>query len=108
MQLLKTKLSILVALGLSSVVISSNLQAQNFYKWVDKNGSTHYTLSPPPAYAKKITKVRTYYDQVSPSLVTAPQQTTPNTEAQNSARNTTTTTEIGQRITLPPPQDNVR
>lgn len=34
--------------------------AQNFYKWVDAKGSTHYTATPPPNSAKKKGKVETY------------------------------------------------
>ncbi|WP_416202709.1 DUF4124 domain-containing protein [Acinetobacter sp. ANC 3813] len=34
--------------------------AQNFYKWVDVKGSTHYTATPPPNSAKKKGKVETY------------------------------------------------
>lgn len=34
--------------------------AQNFYKWVDAKGSTHYTATPPPKSAQKKGKVETY------------------------------------------------
>lgn len=34
--------------------------AQNFYKWVDANGSTHYTAAPPPKSAQKKGKIETY------------------------------------------------
>ena len=34
--------------------------AQNFYKWVDAKGSTHYTATPPPKSASKKGKVETY------------------------------------------------
>lgn len=33
--------------------------AEDFYKWVDQNGSTHYTKSPPPKNAKNKSKVQT-------------------------------------------------
>ena len=34
--------------------------AQNFYKWVDAKGSTHYTSTPPPKSAQKKGKVDTH------------------------------------------------
>jgi hypothetical protein len=30
---------------------------QDFYKWVDAKGSTHYTATPPPSNAKKKSKI---------------------------------------------------
>lgn len=44
-----------LALGLSSVA-----SAQNFYRWVDANGSTHYTTTPPPKGSKNVGKVTTF------------------------------------------------
>ena len=41
-------------------VSTQNAMAQNFYKWVDAKGSTHYTITPPPNSAKKKGKVETY------------------------------------------------
>ena len=34
--------------------------AKQYYKWVDANGSTHYTTTPPPKNVKKQGKVETY------------------------------------------------
>lgn len=34
--------------------------AQDFYKWIDKNGTTHYTKNPPPKGAKSVDSVNTY------------------------------------------------
>ncbi|ESK39664.1 hypothetical protein P256_01346 [Acinetobacter nectaris CIP 110549] len=39
------KISLLVLIPLS---ISSIAYAQDFYKWTDSTGSTHYTTTPPP------------------------------------------------------------
>ena len=39
---------------------NSVIYAQDFYKWVDANGSTHYTLSPPPHNTKKLGSISTY------------------------------------------------
>ncbi|MCH7330752.1 DUF4124 domain-containing protein [Acinetobacter modestus] len=33
---------------------------QDFYKWVDASGSTHYSATPPPSSAKKLGSVSTY------------------------------------------------
>lgn len=38
---------------------NANIYAKEFYKWVDANGSTHYTDTPPPKSTKQ-TKVNTY------------------------------------------------
>ena len=32
---------------------STQNHAQQYYKWVDANGSTHYTTTPPPKGAKR-------------------------------------------------------
>ena len=39
---------------------STQNHAQQYYKWVDANGSTHYTTTPPPKGAKRLKKVSTY------------------------------------------------
>ncbi|WP_250752593.1 DUF4124 domain-containing protein [Acinetobacter modestus] len=44
--------------------------AQNFYKWVDENGSTHYSVTPPPSNAKKLGSVSTYQNKTEPSSKT--------------------------------------
>ena len=49
------------------------------YKWVDHKGSTHYTLTPPPANAKKSGTMMTYNDTPSGSQH-VPQQNTSNNE----------------------------
>ena len=41
--------------------------SQNYYKWVDANGSTHYTVSPPPQNVKKLGSVSTYQNTNEPS-----------------------------------------
>ncbi|ATO18703.1 DUF4124 domain-containing protein [Acinetobacter sp. LoGeW2-3] len=40
--------------------ISGNTLADQYYKWVDTKGVTHYTKTPPPHNAKKAGKVETY------------------------------------------------
>ena len=56
---------------------SSALMAQSFYKWVDQHGSTHYTTTPPPKNAKKLSKVDTYHHPQS-KATTPTQPSNPN------------------------------
>lgn len=51
-------LTISTLIGLSMVTTAVN--AKQYYKWVDSNGSTHYTTTPPPQHAKKSGTVNTY------------------------------------------------
>ena len=46
--------------ALTLLAFSNSTFAQQYYKWVDKNGSTHYTTTPPPKGAKRLDKVSTY------------------------------------------------
>lgn len=36
---------------------------QDFYKWVDASGSTHYSVTPPPSNVKKLGSVSTYQNR---------------------------------------------
>lgn len=45
-------------------------QAQDFYKWVDAQGSTHYTLTPPPKSVQNMGQVKTYDGPPPPVPVT--------------------------------------
>ncbi|WP_298142084.1 DUF4124 domain-containing protein [uncultured Acinetobacter sp.] len=73
------KLLLITALMCSS----SALMAQSFYKWVDQHGSTHYTTTPPPKNAKKLSKVDTYHHPQSKATKPAqPSNQNPNTPPQ--------------------------
>lgn len=50
----------LAVLGMGLVMSSTSSFAKTYYKWVDSQGSTHYTTTPPPKSAKKQGKVDTY------------------------------------------------
>ena len=73
---------------------STTAIAKTYYKWVDSNGSTHYTTTPPPKNAKKQGKVETYGSRTataaqtpaSPAQEQPEQQVVPN---QNQAGPTT-------------------
>ncbi|EOQ61770.1 hypothetical protein F935_02540 [Acinetobacter calcoaceticus ANC 3811] len=70
---LKTRLY--TALTTAILIYSSQSQAQQYYKWMDKSGSTHYTTTPPPKSAKHLNKVSTYGSQSSVKNSTpAPEQ----------------------------------
>ena len=60
---LKTSLYTVVTTAI--LVCSNQSQAQQYYKWMDKSGSTHYTTTPPPKSAKHLNKVSTYGSQPS-------------------------------------------
>lgn len=59
------KTSLYTAIATAILVYSSQSQAQQYYKWMDKHGSTHYTTTPPPQSAKHLNKVSTYGSQSS-------------------------------------------
>ncbi|MFX4309462.1 DUF4124 domain-containing protein [Acinetobacter soli] len=65
---------------LSSVAFTTNtLYAQSYYKWIDAQGSTHYTKTPPPKGARKQGKVDTYSSTSSTSAATSSPASTPAT-----------------------------
>lgn len=69
-------LTVISMLTAVCALASFSTQASNYqkmYKWVDHKGSTHYTLTPPPANAKKVGDVMTYND--TPSGSSAPTST---------------------------------
>ncbi len=65
MNLSYLKTSLYTAIITAILVCSTQSQAEQYYKWVDKNGSTHYTTTPPPKGAKHLNKVSTYGTQPS-------------------------------------------
>ena len=58
------------------------LFAQTYYKWVDHNGSTHYTKTPPPKNSKNLGQVETYGYR-------APMTTQPDTSSESATQITT-------------------
>ena len=70
----------LVGMGLA--MGSTQSFAKTYYKWVDSQGSTHYTTTPPPKTAKKKGKVDTYGWKNSPQAASSeapPPANMPNT-----------------------------
>ena len=80
-------LSSSLMMGMSLMLWVSTTQAQSFYKWVDAQGSTHYTLTPPPKSGQNMGQVKTYDGPPppvispsttdSPTIATAATQETP-------------------------------
>ncbi|WP_411909639.1 DUF4124 domain-containing protein [Acinetobacter towneri] len=60
------------------IFATSAVSAKQYYKWVDANGSTHYTTTPPPKTAKKKGKVDTYGWKNSAPTVAIPANSTAN------------------------------
>ncbi|OCZ62432.1 DUF4124 domain-containing protein [Acinetobacter seifertii] len=65
MNLSYLKTSLYTAAATAILVCSTQTQAEQYYKWVDQSGSTHYTTTPPPKGAKHLNKVSTYGTQPS-------------------------------------------
>ncbi|KKW81988.1 DUF4124 domain-containing protein [Acinetobacter bereziniae] len=70
-------------------VTTATSHAKQYYKWVDSNGSTHYTTTPPPKNARNKTKVDTYGYRGTPSPTNQPtaQQTAPQNNPSNTQQN---------------------
>ncbi|MCH7337605.1 DUF4124 domain-containing protein [Acinetobacter sp. NIPH 2699] len=91
---MKASLFKTISYAVSATVLllcTSQSQAQQYYKWVDANGSTHYTTTPPPKGTKRLDKVATYATHHTHSPSTKTQDTTK--EAQNAPHHTEAVTE---------------
>lgn len=53
-------------LGLATAILSP-AQAQQFYKWKDEKGATHYTQTPPPARNSQTLSIKTRAATVAPT-----------------------------------------
>ncbi|WP_416202472.1 DUF4124 domain-containing protein [Acinetobacter sp. ANC 3903] len=51
----------------SNIIRLIMFHAQDFYKWGDANGSTHYTSTPPPKNAKRLGSISTYQNKTEQS-----------------------------------------
>lgn len=67
--------------ALALIFTAQSSFAQNFYKWVDAKGSTHYTATPPPKSASKKGKVETYGWKNSSAAPAAQNEASPAAEA---------------------------
>ena len=96
---MKTPMIRLSCLSASLILIfaTSAVSAKQYYKWVDANGSTHYTTTPPPKTAKKKGKVDTYgWKNSAPTVATpASPAVNPVPSATNPQATTTTNQPVG-------------
>jgi hypothetical protein len=72
------KISLIPFIASLLLLTSTHASAQQFYKWVDSKGSTHYTTTPPPKTAKKLATVDTYGERQNSQVKTAPVAKTEN------------------------------
>ena len=61
-----------IALLIATALASPLAVAQTMYKWVDKDGKTHYTDSPPPDDAKKLAPPKGTSARAAPVAPAAP------------------------------------
>ncbi|KAA8734577.1 DUF4124 domain-containing protein [Acinetobacter qingfengensis] len=94
-----------------TILASHTLHAQNFYKWIDAKGSTHYTTTPPPKNAQKLGKIMTYNDSVTSSAKPAtatnttqqnPQKTESSNNPSEQSQHSTQPQTNNEKIPLPP------
>lgn len=85
--------------ALSVTFLSTQTFASEFYKWVDANGSTHYTKTPPPKNAKKKGKVETFGVSASTQVTTHQQSFTP--QNQETARTDVPQTMVNTEVAEP-------
>ena len=82
----------LYALATTALLLgSSQNHAQQYYKWVDAKGSTHYTTTPPPKSAKRVDKIATYGSGYK-TTASQPNSTTTQTAPQTTNQTTNPTT----------------
>ncbi|ENX32499.1 hypothetical protein F889_03481 [Acinetobacter colistiniresistens] len=85
------------------LLCSSQNHAQQYYKWVDASGSTHYTTTPPPKGAKRLDKVSTYGNSHQTTTPTTQQGHQANPEAApNIPQQTSQTTAVAPASTVKP------
>lgn len=97
---------VLTVMALSAALINS-VQAVQFYKWIDKNGSTHYSQEHPGKNAVKIVKT-VLVDDTPPPIVTSSvpnpvsdQTTTTSNQPENASGNPTPQ-QTAQPVAQPP------
>lgn len=72
-------LSSSIMMSICLIICTHNTQAQSFYKWIDAEGSTHYTLTPPPKTVQNMGQVKTYDGPPPPLVIPSTNTTTPPT-----------------------------
>lgn len=72
-------------LGLATATVTS-AQAQQFYKWKDEKGATHYTQTPPPAHQSQTLSIKAR--AAAPNTSVAPTAVNAKSTAPNAAQPT--------------------
>lgn len=89
----------LLAASLGLCLGSPSASAETFYKWVDKDGSTHYTQTPPSKKGAKATK-KVFIDDMAPAMPTpAPNAANANNPNGQPATNQTSNMDSNQLAT---------
>ena len=101
MKLTHVKTSLCTALAVCAFLCTTQTQAQQYYKWVDAKGSTHYTTTPPPKGAKRLDKIATYGSSVysAPETQHTNEAQTPQDAAQQAARTAQEATQRANQAT---------
>ncbi|HQZ58881.1 MAG TPA: DUF4124 domain-containing protein [Acinetobacter sp.] len=101
MKFTHVKASLCAALAACVFLCTTQTQAQQYYKWVDANGSTHYTTTPPPKGAKRLDKIATYGSSVysTPETQHTNEAQTPQDAAQQAARTAQEATQRANQAT---------
>ncbi len=79
----------ILAASLGALLWSHGVAAETFYKWVDKDGSTHYTQTPPGKNGVRSAK-KVYIDDLAPPTPVA------TTNSENRDGNLTSTMDANQ------------
>ncbi|WP_373867817.1 DUF4124 domain-containing protein [Acinetobacter guerrae] len=90
------------AIMASLMLFTTQNHAEQYYKWVDSKGSTHYTTTPPPKGSKKQGQVKTYGHSQHP--VQNNEQNQKNTENNSKNQPSAPNTNTPQVITPKPEQ----
>jgi hypothetical protein len=69
----------IIAMGIMVLLVASIAGAEEIYKWVDENGTVHYTNTPPPQ--KSIEDIETLQEQTGQPSSTQTQPRVPSTVA---------------------------
>ena len=77
------KTTVLLSVATLSAIMLSHAHAVQFYKWLDKNGSTHYTQEHPGQNASKILKTVLVDDTPSNSSPPPAASNEPQNQLQN-------------------------
>ena len=91
-----------ILLLLATFSSSQMLMAKEYYKWIDSQGSTHYSANPPPLSAKHKAKIDTY-GYFTPSQKTSDNENSTTTQLAVQSNNPAATAISNNTTTNHPP-----